>query len=44
MRERSETVHAKINEKLIGTFKGTQEERNIKVDENTGMNRISVIK
>ncbi len=36
MRERSENVSAKINEKLIGTFKGTEEEKLIKVDENTG--------
>ena len=36
MRERSENVHVKINEKLIGTFKGTEEERKVKVDENTG--------
>ncbi|CAF1140665.1 unnamed protein product [Rotaria magnacalcarata] len=35
MRQRSENVHAKINEKLIGTFKGTEEERKIKVDEDT---------
>lgn len=36
MRERSENVHAKINEKHLGTFKGTEEERNIKIDETTG--------
>jgi hypothetical protein len=36
MRERSENVHVKINEKLIGTFKGTEEVRKVKVDENTG--------
>jgi hypothetical protein len=36
MRERSENVHEKINEKFISTFKGTQEERQIKIDENTG--------
>ncbi|CAF3664314.1 unnamed protein product [Rotaria sordida] len=34
MRERSENVHAKVNEKLIGTFKGIEEERKIKIDEN----------
>ncbi len=36
MRQRSENVHAKGNEKYLGTFKGTEEERNIKIDENTG--------
>ena len=36
MRERSENVHAKINEKFIGQFKGTEEERKVKVDETTG--------
>ncbi|UJR31672.1 hypothetical protein I4U23_019153 [Adineta vaga] len=35
MRERSENVHSKINEKLIGTFKGIEEERQIKIDDNT---------
>jgi hypothetical protein len=36
MRERSENIHGKINEKLVGTFKGIEEERFIKVDANTG--------
>jgi hypothetical protein len=36
MRQRSENVHAKGNEKFLGTFKGTEEERNIKIDETTG--------
>jgi acetyl esterase/lipase len=36
MRQRNENMHAKINEKLIGTFKGTEEERKIKVDDTTG--------
>jgi hypothetical protein len=36
MRQRSEDVHAKINEKFLGTFKGTEEERKLKVDETTG--------
>ncbi len=36
MRERSENIHMKINEKLSATFKGTEEERQIKVDETTG--------
>jgi hypothetical protein len=31
-----ENINAKVNEKLIGTFKGTEEERKIKVDGNTG--------
>ncbi len=48
MRERSENIFMKVNEKLIGTFKGTEEERQIKVDENTGkiqiLNRFSAIK
>ncbi|CAF3276575.1 unnamed protein product, partial [Rotaria sp. Silwood2] len=34
MRERSENVHEKVNEKFIGTFKGIEEERKIKIDEN----------
>ncbi len=36
MRQRSENVHAKGNEKFLGTFKGKEEERNIKIDETTG--------
>lgn len=36
MRERSENVHEKINGKFLGTFKGKEEERKLKVDENTG--------
>ncbi len=36
MRQRSEDVHAKINEKFLGTFKGTEEERKLKVDETIG--------
>jgi len=35
MRERSEGLHEKINVKLTGTFKGTEEERKIKIDETT---------
>jgi len=35
MRQRSENLYQKANEKLIGTFKGTEEERKVKVDENT---------
>jgi hypothetical protein len=31
-----ENINAKVNAKLIGTFKGTEEERKIKVDGNTG--------
>lgn len=36
MRERSGNIHEKANEKLIGTFKGKEEERTLTVDENTG--------
>jgi hypothetical protein len=41
MRQRNENMHAKINENLIGTFQGTEEERKIKVDDNTGNISIS---
>jgi hypothetical protein len=41
MREQNENMHAKINEKLIGTFQGTEEERKIKIDEITGNISIS---
>lgn len=40
MRERSENVHEKVNEKFIGQFKGTEEERQVKIDEITGNNLI----
>ncbi len=36
MRERAESLHEKINEKLIGTFKGKTEEKNVQINENTG--------
>ncbi len=36
MRQQSEDLHQKANEKLIGTFKGIEEERKVKVDDNTG--------
>ena len=36
MRQRSEDVHAKVNEKLIGQFQGVKEERQIRIDETTG--------
>ena len=36
MRERSENIHVKINEQLLGTFQGTQEERTVKVSDGTG--------
>jgi hypothetical protein len=36
MRARSENTHAKINENLIGTFQGIEEERTVKVDDETG--------
>ncbi|CAF3725595.1 unnamed protein product [Adineta steineri] len=35
MRERSENVNRKANEKLIGTFNGIEEERQIKIDDDT---------
>lgn len=38
MRERSENVHEKVNEKLIGTFKGTEQEKFVKVNDETGKN------
>lgn len=38
MRARSENIHAKVNESFIGTFKGTEEERQVKLDETTGAN------
>ena len=40
MRERSENIHRKANEKLIGTFKGKEEERTLTVDENTGKTKV----
>lgn len=36
MRQRSEDVHGKINEKLLGQFQGVEEERQIRIDETTG--------
>ena len=36
MRARSENIHAKVNESLIGTFNGTEEERQVKIHETTG--------
>ena len=41
MRERSERINAKVNEKLIGTFQGTAEERQVKIDATTGNMSIS---
>ncbi len=41
MREQSENMHAKINEKLIGTFHGREQERKIKIDDTTGNISIS---
>lgn len=35
VRQRSELLHEKINEKLIGTFKGHQEERQILLTDTT---------
>lgn len=42
MRERSENIHAKGNEKLIGTFKGTEEERTLKIDDTTGRKHFQI--
>ena len=36
MRERAEAMHQKINEKLIGSFRGKVEEKNVPIDQNTG--------
>ncbi|CAF3664330.1 unnamed protein product [Rotaria sordida] len=34
MRDRAEALHKKINEKLIGKFKGKEEEKNVKINNN----------
>ena len=36
MRERAEVLHNKVNEKLIGTFKGKEEEKKVTINGNTG--------
>jgi len=36
MRERSESLHEKINEKLIGIFKGKLEEKIVQISDKTG--------
>lgn len=36
MRERAEAMHQKINEKLIGSFRGKIEEKNVPIGRNTG--------
>ncbi len=36
MRERSEGLHEKINEKLIGSFKGNLEEKFVRLNNQTG--------
>jgi hypothetical protein len=36
IRKRAEALHEKVNEKLIGTFKGKEEEKKVKINENTG--------
>jgi hypothetical protein len=36
MRERAEVIHNKVNEKLIGTFKGKEEEKKVTINGNTG--------
>ena len=39
MRQRSNNVHAKVNEALIGTFKGIEQEKAVKINDQTGMIR-----
>ena len=41
IREQCVNICLKANEKLIGTFKGIEEERKIKVDENTGKTKLN---
>ena len=36
MRERTQAMHEKINEKFIGTFRGKIEERKVSIDRTTG--------
>jgi hypothetical protein len=36
VRARSEGAHQALNQKLIGTFKGTEQERHVKLDDQTG--------
>lgn len=36
IRERSEALHKKVNENLIGTFKGKEEEKTIRINSTTG--------
>jgi hypothetical protein len=36
MRERSEALYEEINKNLIGTFKGKEEEKKVKINENIG--------
>ena len=44
MRERTEALHKKINEKLIGTFKGQEIEKKVKITGNTGRSQIRFFK
>ena len=36
IRKRSEDLHAKVNEKFIGTFKGQEVEKKVQITGNTG--------
>lgn len=36
IRERSEILHRKINESLIGNFQGKHEEKKVRISDNTG--------
>jgi hypothetical protein len=36
IRKRTQALHEKVNEKLIGTFKGKEEEKKVKIYGNTG--------
>jgi hypothetical protein len=42
MRLRGEAAHAKVNEKLIGTFTGIEQEKHVRIDDQTS-NVLSVI-
>ena len=37
MRTRGEGMHGTVNEKLIGTFKGVEQEQTVKIDDQTGI-------
>jgi hypothetical protein len=44
MRERAEALHEKVNAKLIGTFKGKEEEKKVIINGNTGRIYIRLLK